>query len=293
MKESCLKQTNEKAIDIANRAIDDVNTGVKKKLNAIWLETSGCFGEVISLLDSEEPDVIYMLKKFVNMQFFGSIMAEEGEIAYERLLELLNDEFVFIICGAVPTKDNGVYTTIATYKEKKVTAMEVIKNLAEKAKYIVTIGTCASFGGPTAAKPNESEAFSISKFLNRQDVINISGCPANPVWVMGILGYLTSIGIPKLDNEGRPMDYYGETIHDRCPRRRFFDVGIFAEKFGEKECMFMIGCKGPVTYAYCPVSRWNSTENWPIGDNTTCIGCASPNFPDSMEPFVKYDGENV
>lgn len=293
MKESCLKQTNQKAIDIANRAIDDVNTGVKKKLNAIWLETSGCFGEVISLLDSEEPDVIYMLKKFVNMQFFGSIMAEEGEIAYERLLELLNDEFVFIICGAVPTKDNGVYTTIATYKEKKVTAMEVIKNLAEKAKYIVTIGTCASFGGPTAAKPNESEAFSISKFLNRQDVINISGCPANPVWVMGILGYLTSIGIPKLDNEGRPMDYYGETIHDRCPRRRFFDVGIFAEKFGEKECMFMIGCKGPVTYAYCPVSRWNSTENWPIGDNTTCIGCASPNFPDSMEPFVKYDGENV
>lgn len=293
MKESCLKQTNEKAIDIANRAIDDVNTGVKKKLNAIWLETSGCFGEVISLLDSEEPDVIYMLKKFVNMQFFGSIMAEEGEIAYERLLELLNDEFVFIICGAVPTKDNGVYTTIATYKEKKVTAMEVIKNLAEKAKYIVTIGTCASFGGPTAAKPNESEAFSISKFLNRQDVINIPACPANPVWVMEILGYLTSIGIPKLDNEGRPMDYYGETIHDRCPRRRFFDVGIFAEKFGEKECMFMIGCKGPVTYAYCPVSRWNSTENWPIGDNTTCIGCASPNFPDSMEPFVKYDGENV
>ena len=293
MKESCLKQTNQKAIDIANRAIDDVNTGVKKKLNAIWLETSGCFGEVISLLDSEEPDVIYMLKKFVNMQFFGSIMAEEGEIAYERLLELLNDEFVFIICGAVPTKDNGVYTTIATYKEKKVTAMEVIKNLAEKAKYIVTIGTCASFGGPTAAKPNESEAFSISKFLNRQDVINISGCPANPVWVMGILGYLTSIGIPKLDNEGRPIDYYGETIHDRCPRRRFFDAGIFAEKFGEEECMFMIGCKGPVTYAYCPVSRWNSTENWPIGDNTTCIGCASPNFPDSMEPFVKYDGENV
>ena len=61
MKESCLKQTNQKAIDIANRAIDDVKTGIKKKLNAIWLETSGCFGEVISLLDSEEPDVIYML----------------------------------------------------------------------------------------------------------------------------------------------------------------------------------------------------------------------------------------
>lgn len=52
----------------------------------------------------------------------------------------------------------------------------------------------------------------------------------------------------------------------------------------------MLGCRRPITYAYYPVSRWNDSENWPIGDNTTCIGCAGPGFPDETEPFVKDGG---
>ncbi|MEN8076156.1 hydrogenase small subunit [Clostridioides difficile] len=291
MKKKCKKRLDKLAIDMANRAILEVESGLKKRINAIWLETSGCFGEVISLLDSEDPDVIYMLKKFVNIEFFGSIMGDQDGRAYERILELINNEFIFIVCGAVPTKDDGLYATIATYAGKRITAMDVVKNLGEKAKYIVTIGTCASFGGPTAGKPNESKALSISEFLNRKDIINIPGCPANPVWTMGVLGYLTSVGIPKLDINGRPIAYYGETIHDNCPRRKYFDSDVFAQKFGEKECMFLLGCRGPITYAYCPISRWNESDNWPIGDNTTCIGCADPKFPDGTEPFVKYGGE--
>lgn len=284
----CLGRINNNAINFAYRAIADIESGVKEKINAVWLETSGCFGEVISLVDADEPDVIYMLEKFINLQFFGSIMADQGERAYERLISVLDSEFIFIISGAIPVKDNGLYTTIATYNDKRITAMEIVKTLAQKAKYIISIGTCASFGGPTAAKPNESNAISVEEFLNRKDIINMPGCPANPVWVMGILGYLTSVGMPKIDNLGRPIDYYGILIHDRCPRRNFFDSGVFAEKFGDKECMFMLGCRGPVTYAYCPISRWNNSENWPIEDNTTCIGCAGPGFPDSTEPFVKY-----
>ena len=109
----------EKAIKIAMRAIDDVKLGKNEKINAIWLEISGCFGQVISLLDAEDPDVIYLLKKFVNMTFFGSISGDEGEVAYERILETLNTDYIFIVSGAVPLKDNGLYTTIATYKGRK------------------------------------------------------------------------------------------------------------------------------------------------------------------------------
>ena len=169
--------------------------------------------------------------------------------------------------------------------------MDTIDMLSKKAKYIIAVGTCAAYGGPTAAKPNISEGLSVSTFLKRKDIINIPGCPANPVWTMGILGYLTSVGLPELDSNGRPTAYYGQLIHDRCPRRGYFDAGIFAKSFGEEKCMFMLGCKGPVTYAYCPISRWNNTENWPIGDNTTCIGCADIGFPDNTEPFIEYGGE--
>ncbi|MEG1256760.1 hydrogenase small subunit [Clostridium sp.] len=278
------------AVNLAKGAIEDVKLGKKSRINAIWLEVSGCFGEVISLLNAQEPDVIYLLREFVNLMFLGSISGDEGETSYERILETLNTEYIFLVCGAVPLKDNGLYTTVATYNGRKITAMEAIETIAKNAKYIISVGTCACYGGPTAAKPNLSEAVSISEFLKRNDVIRIPGCPANPVWTMGILGYLTSYGAPEIDNEGRPKAYYGELIHDNCPRRRFFDAGIFAQKFGDEECMFALGCRGPITYAYCPISRWNGSDNWPIGNNTTCIGCAGPKFPDGTEPFVKYGG---
>ena len=168
--------------------------------------------------------------------------------------------------------------------------MEAVQTIAKNAKHIISVGTCSCFGGPTAASPNLSDAVSVSQFLGRKDVIKIPGCPANPVWIMGTLGYIASYGAPELDSEGRPKAYYGDLIHDNCPRRRFFDAGIFAKKFGEKECMFKLGCRGPSTYAYCPISRWNGTDNWPIGDNTNCIGCAGSEFPDGTSPFVDYGG---
>lgn len=290
-KNNCKREFDkaEKAIEMAKRAILDVKSGKKEKINAIWLEISGCFGEVISLFNAEEPDVLYLLKEFVNLTFFGSILGDQGEMAYERILNTLSTDYIFMVCGAVPLKDGGLYTTVATYKGRKITAMEAVNTIAKNAKYIITIGTCSSFGGPTAGNPNVSDAVSVPDFLNRNDVIRIPGCPANPIWTMGILGYITSYGAPEVDSMGRPKDYYGDTIHENCPRRSFFDAGIFAKKFGDKECMIKLGCRGPVTYAYCPVSRWNGTDNWPIGDNTTCIGCANPDFPDGTAPYVKYD----
>lgn len=274
-------------------AVEKIENGAKDKLNAVWIETSGCFGEVISLFDGLTPNIIYLLDKLVNMTYFGSIMADEGDHAYERLLEVMNKDYILIVSGAIPKKDNGLFTVLATYKNEKITASKAIDMLSEKAKHIIAVGTCASFGGPTAANPNISEAVSLREFLNRDDIISIPGCPANLIWTYGILSYLVNNGTPELDYLGRPTAYYGELIHDNCERRRYFDLGIFAKKLGDKECMFMLGCKGPVTYAYCPISKWDLSNNWPVGSSTVCIGCANPGFPDENEPFIQYGGKNL
>lgn len=284
------KISNTLAKNLIKNAIDDIKNGRKGKINAIWLETSGCFGEVISLLNGENPDIIYLLSELVNMQYFGTIQGDQGEIAFDRILDTLDTEFIFIVCGALPRKDGGLYTRIATYNGKPITAINAVSMIAPKAKHIVAVGTCATFGGPTGARPNVSNAVSISEYLNRKDIINIPGCPANPIWTLGILAYIISYGIPTLDSLGRPKAYYGELIHDICERRQYFDKGDFAKKLGEKQCMFKLGCKGPITPAYCPISRWNNSNNWPIGDNTPCVGCAAPGFPDDMEPFITYEG---
>lgn len=276
--------TARKIIDLAaekNRQKADI------KMNLIWLEATGCSGNIISLLNADNPGVGYLLKSMVNMTYSNSLMQAEGEMAYQKFLDTLSTEFILVVEGAAATKDNGNYNIIARYNGRYVTALEAIKTAGEKAKYVLTVGTCASYGGPSAADPNPSASVSIDTVLNRE-VIKVPGCPSHPDWVIGTIAHLLYFGRPELDEQNRPIMFYGITIHDRCTRRSYFDRGIFAEKLGDKECMFKIGCRGPVTRTDCPVRQWNGYVNWPVEDNTPCIGCAQERFPDGMEPFVRY-----
>lgn len=258
----------------------------KEKINVIWLEASGCAGNIISLLNTDAPDVYYLLHEMINLKFSNSLMISDGEKAYEKFLQTLNTKFILIVEGAVSTKDNGKYNIIAKYKGRAITAMEAVQKAGDKAEYIICAGTCASFGGISAASPNPAENKSVEEFLNKE-VIKIPGCPSHPDWVIGTIAHIILIGKPELDSKGRPLLFYGITIHDNCPRRSYFDKGIFSEKLGDKECMFKLGCRGPITKTDCPTRKWNSYINWPIGNNSTCIGCAQEKFPDGMEPFFR------
>lgn len=276
--------TAAKIIDLAVRQVKNLN---QSKMNLIWLEAAGCSGNIISLLNAENPNIIYLLQQMVTLTYNNSLMAAEGEAAFERFLDTLKTEFILVVEGAVATKDNGLYNIIANYKGKRVTGMEAVKMAGERAKYIIAVGTCASYGGPSAARPNPSRSISVNQFLNKE-VIRVPGCPSHPDWAIGTIANLVAFGKPQLDEKNRPIIFYGITIHDRCSRRSHFDQGIFAKKLGDPECMFKLGCRGPVTRTDCPIRQWNGYVNWPIEDNTPCIGCAQERFPDGMEPFVRY-----
>lgn len=280
-----MKDTTSKIL--CREAMESINHKKTKKINAIWLEVTGCSGNIISLLNAENSGFIYILRNIVNLTFNNSLMGAEGEFAYEQFLNTLDTEFILLVDGAVSTRENGYYNIIANYKGKPVTALEAIKMAGEKARYVVTVGTCSSYGGISAARPNPSGSKSVEAVINKE-VIKLPGCPCHPDWVVGTLAHLVTYGKPELDNKGRPILFYGITIHDSCTRRGFFDKRIFAKKFGEEGCMFKLGCRGPVTKTDCPRRKWNGYVNWPIGDNTNCIGCAQERFPDGMEPFVRY-----
>ncbi|MCM1988717.1 hydrogenase small subunit [Oceanirhabdus seepicola] len=272
---------------MARTMMDMVMEKKNKKINLIWLETCGCSGNIISLLNANNPDVVYFLKEMVNLRYSNSLMAADGEIAYEQFLKILETEFILVVEGAISTKDQGLYNVIANYKGSYITGMEAVKKAGEKAKYILAVGTCASFGGISAASPNVADCKGVKAFLNKE-VIQLPGCPGNPDWIIGTIAHLILSGKPELDEKERPVIFYGVTIHDHCPRRSYFDKRIFAKKLGDDECMFRLGCRGPVTKTDCPNRRWNDTDNWPIGVNTPCIGCAQEGFPDKMEPFIRY-----
>lgn len=282
-----MKAKETMAESLSRLALEKIKNEGYRKLNAVWIEAAGCSGNIISLLNAKAPDMIYFLREMINLKYNNSIMAAEGEAAYEKLLSVLDTEFILIVDGAVSIKENGAYNIIANYKGKKITGMEAIKLAGEKAKYILAVGTCASHGGISAAAPNPSESISLDKFLGKE-VIKLPGCPCHPDWLIGTIAHILVNGRPQLDGIGRPIMFYGITIHDHCTRRSYFNRGIFAQKLGEITCMFKLGCRGPVTRTDCPTRKWNEYVNWPIGDNTPCIGCAQAYFPDGMEPFVRY-----
>ncbi len=258
------------------------------RMNVIWLEANGCSGNIISFMNSDNPGLYQVLTEIVNLTYENSLMAAEGEPAFQQLIDTLDTDFILVVEGAVSLRDNGRYNIIAYYNGTEITAYEAIMMAGERARYMIAVGTCASYGGISAASPNPSGCVSLQQVFPDRQVIKVPGCPTHPDWVVGTLAYLVGFGVPELDEQGRPLLFYGVTVHDGCTRRGFFDTGFFATKFGEDGCFFQIGCRGPVTRADCPRRKWNSYVNWPVGDNTNCIGCAQESFPDGMEPFIRF-----
>lgn len=278
----------ETASVLVHRAIESIKRKSIQKRNLIWLELTGCSGNIISLLNGANPDFKSLATQMVNFIYDNSLMAAEGEAAMEKLFSMTERDYVLAVEGAVSAKDNGMYNVIGRWKGHPVTAYEAIRRFGEQAACVIAVGTCASDGGISAAMPNPAECVGIQNLLNRK-VIKLPGCPCHPDWFMGTLVYGILFGEPELDAQQRPLMFYSTLIHDICPRRPYFNQGVFAAKLGEKTCMFKLGCRGPVTRVDCPIRKWNNRENWPIGDNSPCIGCAMFGFPDKMEPFISYD----
>ncbi|MFD1779325.1 hydrogenase small subunit [Fredinandcohnia salidurans] len=286
--------TNEAiAARLAGDALESLNKGIIKKKNLIYLELNGCSGNIISLLNGQNPDFEYTLNSMVNLRYSNSLMAAEGELAIDKLMKAMEEEYILAVEGAVALKNNGLYNIIGSWQGKPLTGLQAAKMLGEKASHILAVGACAVDGGVSAAKPNPSQSVGLQQVLPDKNVIKLTGCPVHPDWFLGTLAHLLLYGEPETDNLDRPLMFYSTLIHDRCPRRPFFDRGIFAEKLGDKTCLFKLGCRGPVTRVDCPTRQWNGHVNWPIGANTPCISCAQFGFPDAMAPFISYDTTRV
>ena len=265
-------------------AVNNYQHHQAKKLPVIWLETNDSGDNNISVMNTTYPYLDRVFKNLIDLLYSNTFMAAQGQDAVKVLKAAANrkkGQFTLVVEGAIPLKEK--YSVVFTTEKRAVSALEAVKWLGSLAKDVVAIGTCASFGGPTAANPNVSQSVGVSEVLDRE-VINVSGCPVNPDWFVGTLAHLLMYGRPELDDHNRPTLFYGDTIHRHCQRRSYFDKGDFAESLGEGECMFSQGCSGPKTRADCPYRQWINV-NWPVEANTPCIGCTNPDFPDGSTPF--------
>ncbi len=264
----------------------------------VWLHFQECTGCTESLLRGSHPDIARLILDIISLDYHETVMAAAGHQAEKSLQDTISKyqgKFICVIEGGIPTKDGGIYCKIADR-----TAMDILADVAPKSAAVIAIGSCASFGGIQAADPNPTGAVGVTDLVKGTPVINVPGCPPNPICFLGtVLHYLTFGKLPRTDQLGRPLFAYGRKTHDQCERRAHFDEGRFAEQFGDEGhkqgyCLYKVGCKGPGTFSNCPAVHFNDVGVWPVGVGHGCIGCTEPEFWDTMSPFYeRLPGVNI
>jgi [NiFe] hydrogenase small subunit len=258
-----------------------------KRPSVVYLHFAECTGCSEAVLRTVQPYIDELILDTISLDYHETLMAGAGEAVEDALHKAVSspEGFILVCEGGIPTKDNGIYGMVGGK-----TMLSIVKDLAPKAKAIIAMGTCASFGGVQAAKPNPTDAKSI-KAVTGLTTVNIAGCPPNPLNFVGAVVYYLTKGVPQLDSNGRPVVFFGKSVHDQCPRLPHFDKGEFAKSFESEEakkgyCLYELGCKGPSTFNNCPTALFNQT-NFPIQAGHPCIGCSEPNFWDDMSPFYQ------
>jgi len=268
--------------DPANTVADALKK--KPRLPVIWMEFQDCAGCTEALTRSQSPTLVDLVLNKISIDYHETLFAAAGHQAEqnrEAMMKKYHGKYVLVVEGSIPTGEAAKYCTIGGR-----TAEDLLKETAAGAAAIIATGNCASFGGIPKANPNPTNAKGVWEIIKDKPIVNIPGCPAIPEATTGTIAHFLIFGsLPELDKLNRPKVFYGQTIHDRCLRRPFYEAGKFAKSFDDKGarlgwCLYKLGCKGPTTYNACASIKWDEGLSFPVQSGHPCLGCSEPNFWD-------------
>lgn len=250
----------------------------------LWLQGSGCTGCSMSFLNyiSSSGDAGDVLINSINLAYHPNLMGAAGQTAAQAAYEAYNQGgYVLAVEGGVPTAFGGRACWAWTYDGNEETFQSVVTKLAGKAAAILSIGTCAAWGGIPASGVNIVNPTQVKgvSAVTGKTTINIAGCPPHPDWVVWTIVQLLLGNNISRDSDGRPTALFGPTVHSQCPRRN-----------NPERCLAPKGCRGPETHANCPTNLWNNWTNWCVDANAPCYACTEPTFPGTASLYeVMYN----
>ena len=259
------------------------------KIPIIWLELSDCTGNSEAFIKSAHPTVDDLILKYISLDYHELLMAASGdqsELALDSVIENDKGEYILIVEGAVPLGMEGKFLRIGPKGE---TGADLLQRVAKNAAAVFAVGTCALDGGVVAAAPNPTGAVGVAEALGRKDIINLPGCPVNPINIVGtLLHYIMFSELPELDAKNRPKWAYSYRVHDNCERRGHYDLDEFVQEWGDEGakkgwCLFQMGCKGPYSDLNCSLVKFNEGTSWPVQSGHGCFACG-----EGVIAFDKY-----
>lgn len=245
-----------------------------KNPSIIWFQGVTCNGNTHSFLNLENLESL--LNKFEILSHPSLPSTQDFNTITRCTLEC--DIFIF----------EGTYDPLM--KRNDIPISKIVDHYAKHAKYIIALGSCASFGGvfkASAPERNSGLLFNEQKksgplLKQESKLINISGCPIHPEWLAYALNMIEKEREVEIDDLHRPIELYSTLAHHGCTRNEYFEWKVDADNFGEKEgCLYYKqGCRAPMTHASCNKILWNEVSS-KTRVGTPCFGCTEPDFPRS------------
>ncbi|MBS1795563.1 MAG: hydrogenase small subunit [Acidobacteria bacterium] len=263
----------------------------KPRPPVVWLHFQECTCCSESFIRSTHPIVADIIFDTLSLDYTETLMAPAGHQAEKSRDDTIKNnqgKYILLVEGSVPLGNPGFCMIGGKSAE------QILKDAAAGAAAVVAWGSCASHGCVQSAKPNPTQATPIHKIIGKP-VINVPGCPPIAEVMTAIVTHVLLFGkIPELDSQGRPKEFYSRRVHDTCYRRPYYDAGLFVESWDDDAarkgyCLYKMGCRGPVTYNACAVTKWNGNLSYPIQSGHGCIGCSEAGFWDNG-PFYQHLG---
>ncbi len=246
---------------------------VGQKLKLLWLQTITCNGDAHSFLNCSELESLVDSFEILYHPLLACNYSLEEILACNLVCDVL------IIDGSI--REEGC-------RRGGVEMYKVLQAYAARARYVITVGTCSTFGGlfklydPNAISgfcfDGEEKNSRYDKYADK--LISLPGCPVHPDWIAYVLRMIEKGHEIPLDDMSRPQALYGTTVHSGCHRNEYFEWKVDAKSFGHKEgCLYYRhGCQAPYTRGSCNQIPWNGiSSKTTVG--TPCFGCTEPTFP--------------
>ena len=273
-------------------------------MKLLWLQSGGCGGCTMSLLCSSARDLPGLLAGAgIELAWHPSLSEATGDAVRTLLAEFESGRTALdLLCveGSLLTgpAGSGRFHMLSGTGRAMI---DWVRSLAARARYTLAVGTCAAYGGITAAGLNPAGAVGLQYDGEQRGgllgadyrsaaglpVINVAGCPTHPDWVTDTLIALAlgRFAEADLDALGRPRFYADQLVHHGCTRNEFYEFKASAETPGDLGCMMEhLGCKGTQAHADCNIRPWNGLGSCTNG-GYPCISCTEPGFESPGHPF--------
>lgn len=166
------------ALPTASAAVMAQRLAASPRQSVVWLSFQECTGCTESLARSFSPTLESLIFEFISLDYHHTLQAVSGdaaERARDAAIKANRGKYILVVDGAVSTKDGGLYSTIAG-----VANVDMLRAIARDAKTIVAVGSCASFGGVSSARPNPTGAVGVEEIVSNKPLINISDARRSP-----------------------------------------------------------------------------------------------------------------